>query len=92
MPRNTNARKAARSQLPLVQFMAPARTSELTGNAVRRREMFWISNLTADVIDLAEMDRAWMQVIRSRELVREARRGDLGLEASGAVAVSEPGR
>jgi hypothetical protein len=60
--------------------MAPKQTRELASSAVRRRETFWVVNLTADGVDVAQLDAEWAKVLHSMSSLLKAMRNDLGLE------------
>ena len=74
------ARRSAREQLPIVLFMAPKQTRELATSAVRRRETFRVISLTAEDLDVAQMDAGWAKVLDSMSSLLKAMRDDLGLE------------
>jgi hypothetical protein len=73
-------RRAAREQLPLVQFMAPKQTRGLARAAVDRREAFWILNLTVEDITVTGLDAGWTKVQQSMSFLLKEMRNDLGLE------------
>jgi hypothetical protein len=80
------AREAALEQWPLVQFMAPRRTSVLASAALIARRDLWM-DLSAEVIDMHNIRAESAKVRATMSALQEAMRDDLGLE----IAIGDTG-
>jgi hypothetical protein len=79
------ARRAAREDLALVQFMAPQEIAGRARYAVSLREVIQVIHLEPEPetkeVNIAELDKQWENAFQTRKSLEQVMRDDLGIDS-----------